>query len=327
MAGDAAIADLIRPTPRLAPRSISARIRSISWSPRRRPPARAARRRIGLPRARHGRRRARLPRSGGPRRAGRDARPLRGDGRAPRRDRRHVPRHRADPARRRCRPRSSTRSSPRPARRSTSCTHEEEAYLTIIGVTEGHAGHPGDARRRRRRRQLRVLRRRSERDRPRAVGLRLGSARLTDALRHARSADRRPRSQRCARAPRRDRRAHPTRTRPRSSRSAAPRRTWSRCCPRAMLDRILTRERIAEALGDPRRRAGGDRRRAAPGQPDPGPDPAGRGRDHGRDPRALRRRPHPGLRGRHPRGRDPRRRSRRPGLARPAGRSRPRLAH
>ncbi len=92
--------------------------------------------------------------------------------------------------------------------------------------------------------------------RPRAAGLRLGSARLTD--RFATHDPPTPAEVAAMRAAAADalRGGPGRRARPRSSPSAAPPRTWSRSLPAAIADRMLTRERIARDPGDPRNGAG-----------------------------------------------------------------------
>ncbi len=135
------------------------------------------RRPVRLPGARRGDRRARAPRPARSRRAGRDARGLRRNRPRPRGHDRHVPRARSRSVARRTPPGSSTRSRPPSATPLHVLSHEEEAFLTVIGVTEGMpVTHEtlvvdvggGST-------ECCVV---DARHRPRAVGLRLGSAML-----------------------------------------------------------------------------------------------------------------------------------------------------
>ena len=206
-------------------------------------------------------------------------------------------------------------------------SHEEEAFLTIIGVTEGMpvthetlvidvGGGSSefcivDATRR-----------------PRAVGLQLGSARLTDRfVTHDPPTETEVAAMRAA-ARRRARAARRTASPAEIVAVGGTASNLVKMLPEAIADRILTRERIARSPGDPRDGAAPPVASARHGdQSRPGAAPAGRRRDRRRDPRALRRGSHPRLRGGPPRRRDPRRGPRRAVLARPPVRPRPRLAH
>ena len=162
--------------------------------------------------------------------------------RVARRDQRHVPGHRADPSRRRCRPDRPDAAEAAGAPLHV-LSHEEEAFLTLIGVTEGMpVTHEtlvvdvggGSS-------EFCIV---DAVQRPRAAGLRLGSARLTDRFVDARSTDaargRRDARRRSRRPPRR-----PGRSPTEIVAVGGTASNLLKVLPAAIADRILTRERIA----------------------------------------------------------------------------------
>ena len=144
--------------------------------------------------------------------------------------------------------------------------HDEEAMLTLLGVTGGRPV-TGAARRRHRRRQLGDRHRRPETGPVAAVGLRLGSAALTQEHVQGRPADASRRSTRCARPRRRPR------ERARREPGRDHRRRWHRVEP------------AQAAPGD------GDRPDAHPRAGSPSPWPCSRSSAAARPPSATSLRP------------------------------------
>ena len=174
-------------------------------------------------------------------------------------------------------------------------SHEEEAFLTLIGVTEGmpvtqqtlvvDVGGGSS--------EFVIV---DAVGSPRAAGLRVGSAMLTGRfVTHDPATPTEVGAMRAAAiAAVRD---APDATPGEIVAVGGTASNLLKILPAAALDRTLSRERIVEVEAILGVRAGGRRRGAPSHQPHPGPDPAGRWRDHACDPRPLWRRADPCLRG------------------------------
>ena len=204
-------------------------------------------------------------------------------------------------------------------------SHEEEAFLTIIGVTEGMpvthetlvidvGGGSSefcivDATRR-----------------PRAVGLQLGSARLTDRfVTHDPPTQAEVAAIRVAAVD--ALRGAPATSPAEIVAVGGTASNLVKMLPEAIADRLLTRERIARIQAIVATEDAATTSAAHGDQSRPGAAAARRWRDRRCDPRALRRGCHPGLGSWPARGRDPRGRPCGPVLARSPDRPRTRLAH